>query len=337
MIGVVQIEGRSTYNLLMPKRTNPFQQLVHLIEHQLAPHDATVTESKEFLDRETGEKREVDIVIERKSGIHPFVIGIECRDHKRPADSTWIERIASKHQDIGINKTIAVSRSGFYNPALIKAKKWKIDTLTLSEAKESDWVTYTSRLRRLETMSIETPVAQCNEIRVQVLPPSSPPYPPPPVFGSEESMIIYDSADNSVGNVKQVVDSVIRTDPNFRAHIEEKATYNADVAFDFNIRALDELYYVFDTSGTKHRLAQIVLRGTCRLETSTLPLERANYETASVLHGSAEHMGQEVQVSWTEQDDGSLMFGVRFGAPKTPEPSKPSSQNRIRQGPPHLG
>ena len=117
----------------MPQRTNPFQQLVHLIEQQLAPYDATVTESKEFVDQVTGGNREVGIVIERKSGIHPFVIGIECIDHKRPADAPWVERIASKHQDIGINKTIVVSRSGFYKPALRKAKQRKIDALTLSE------------------------------------------------------------------------------------------------------------------------------------------------------------------------------------------------------------
>src|SRR5215208_4058954 len=123
----------------MPQRTNPFQQLVHLIEQLLTSHGATVTESKEFIDQVTGEKREVDIVIETKSGVHPFIIGIECRDRKRPADAPWIEEIASKHQDIGINKTIVVSRSGFYKPALRKAKQRKIDALTLSEAQESDW------------------------------------------------------------------------------------------------------------------------------------------------------------------------------------------------------
>jgi hypothetical protein len=301
----------------MPQRTNPFQQLVHLIEQLLAPRGATVTESKQFIDQVTGEKREVDIVIETKSGVHPFIIGIECRDRKRSADAPWIEEIASKHQDIGINKTIVVSRSGFYKPALRKAKQRKIDALTLSEAQESDWVAYTSRLTGLETMTIETLVAQCKEVRVQVLPPSSPPYPPPPTFGSEQGTIIYDAAGDSVGNVKQVVDSVIRTDPNFRAHIEEKATSNADVLFDFIIWALDELYYVFDVSGAKHRLAQMVLRGTCRLETSTVPLERANYGTASVLHGSVEHMGQPIQISWTEQEDGNMMFGASFSEPNT--------------------
>jgi hypothetical protein len=307
----------------MPQRTNPFQQLVHLIEYQLAPHGATVTESKEFIDQVTGRKREVDIVIERESGIHRFVIGIECIDHKRPADAPWVERIASKHQDIGINKTIVVSRSGFYRPALRKATQRKIDAITLSEAEEADWVTYTSRLTRLETITVETLFAQCKKVRVQVLPPSPPPYPPPPVFGRDEDIIIYDAAGNSVGNVKQVVDSVIRTDPNFRTFVEEKAAPNADAPFVFRISALDLPHFVFDVSGTKHRLAQVVLEVDCRWETSAVPLKKANYRTASVLHGSGEHMGQPMQVSWTEQDDGRLMFGVRFGEPNTPVPEKP--------------
>jgi hypothetical protein len=82
----------------MPPRTNPFQQLVHLIEYQLAPHEATVTESKMFADQVTGQPREVDIVIETKVGAHPFVIGIECIDWKDRADVTWIEQIAGKQR-----------------------------------------------------------------------------------------------------------------------------------------------------------------------------------------------------------------------------------------------
>jgi hypothetical protein len=103
----------------MPKRTNPFQQLVHLIEGQLVSHEATVTESREFTDQVTEQPREVDIVIETKVGTHPFVIGIECVDRNRPMDAPWIEQIHNKHQDLGdIDKTIVVSKSG--SSALIR-------------------------------------------------------------------------------------------------------------------------------------------------------------------------------------------------------------------------
>jgi hypothetical protein len=92
----------------------------------------------------------------------------------------------------------------------------------------------------------------------------------------------------------------------------EKAPSDANVPFDFLIWTLDELYFVFDASGTKHRLAQLVLRGECRLETSTVSLNPANYGSASVLHGAGEHMGLPIRVTWTEQEDGRLMFGASF-------------------------
>lgn len=121
-----------------------------------------------------------------------------------------------------------------------------------------------------------------------------------------------------MGSAKQVVDSVIRTDPNFAAYIDTKAVSNTDVPFDFIIWALDELYYVSDRSGTKHRLAQLVLKGTCGLETSTIPLKRANYGSASVLHGSATDMRRPVRVAWVEREDRRLMFGASFGEPEHP-------------------
>jgi len=172
----------------MPQRTNPFQQLVHLIEHQLAPHEATVTESKMFTDQVTGKPREIDIVIETKVGAHSFVIGIECIDWKDKADVTWVEQIAGKHQDlIEVNKTVAVARNGFTKPALTKATQRKIDAFALGEANEADWVRYTNRLATLREMTIQSPLVQCKEVRVQVLPPSPPPPPAAPPQGPAPS------------------------------------------------------------------------------------------------------------------------------------------------------
>jgi hypothetical protein len=78
----------------MPQRSNRFQRLIELLERQLAPVGANVFGSRLLRDYRSGEDREVDIIIETTSGIHPIRIGIEVIDHKRPASSTWIESIA---------------------------------------------------------------------------------------------------------------------------------------------------------------------------------------------------------------------------------------------------
>jgi len=72
----------------MPKRSNEFQQLVYLIQQQTAD-EATVTESKELVDRQTKAKVEVDIVIEAIANEFPIIISLEVRNRKRSATVEW--------------------------------------------------------------------------------------------------------------------------------------------------------------------------------------------------------------------------------------------------------
>ena len=63
----------------MPKRTNGFQQLVLLLQNQLAGPNVTVTESKLLIDMETKTPTEVDVCVEMtvQGGI-PVCLGFEC-------------------------------------------------------------------------------------------------------------------------------------------------------------------------------------------------------------------------------------------------------------------
>src|SRR6185503_6978270 len=96
----------------MPQRSNAFQQLITLLHQQLDDR-AVVTESKMLRDQRTGDNREVDIVIDARSGGYPITIGVECIDHKRKASVEWVERMWAKHQDLHTDKIVLVSRSGF--------------------------------------------------------------------------------------------------------------------------------------------------------------------------------------------------------------------------------
>lgn len=61
----------------MPRRTNEFQQLVLLLQHQLADQ-AAVKESEEFRDTRTGSLVEVDVTILREVNDVATRIGVEC-------------------------------------------------------------------------------------------------------------------------------------------------------------------------------------------------------------------------------------------------------------------
>ena len=101
----------SVLKALVPKRSNDFQKLVFLVKKHLAV-GAKVTESKMLADLATGADREVDVFIETTVGGHDVAISIECIDHKRPADVTWIEKMKAKHERLETNVLVLCSRSG---------------------------------------------------------------------------------------------------------------------------------------------------------------------------------------------------------------------------------
>lgn len=122
----------------MPKRTNDFQRLVYLVRVNLA-NGAKVTESKMMRDRFTKRWREVDVCIQGHVGAHPVVVCIECRDHQRVADVTWVDTMKSKHDRLDTNALILASRSGFTPEARDVAKAYGIETFTLDEVKSADF------------------------------------------------------------------------------------------------------------------------------------------------------------------------------------------------------
>ncbi len=121
----------------MPKRSNDFQRLVYLVRVNLA-EGAKVTESKLMRDRLTKRKREVDVVIEGKVGSHPVIVSVECRDHKRVADVTWIDTMKSKHERLDTNMLLLASAAGFTKEAQDVAAKYGIELFTLETQESAD-------------------------------------------------------------------------------------------------------------------------------------------------------------------------------------------------------
>ena len=125
----------------MPKRSNEFQRLIYRVECALADHNYSVIESHGLSDKITSYSREVDVLIEgiNKESNQKIRIAIECRDHKRKQDVTWIEQLVTKYRDLNVNKVIAVSKNGFTKQAHLKAAYYQISALSLGEASELDW------------------------------------------------------------------------------------------------------------------------------------------------------------------------------------------------------
>jgi hypothetical protein len=103
---------------------------------------ATVSESAMLTHRLTGELREVDVVIRAVVGGHAVVVSVECIEHSRPADVTWVEQMITKHAHLETHRLVLVSLSGFSTQAVDLAAKLGVEAYTPEEATEKDWLAF---------------------------------------------------------------------------------------------------------------------------------------------------------------------------------------------------
>ena len=115
-----------------------FELFISAIEAALAPKGAVVQSPDRIADKISGQLREVDASIRFQVGSTPILITIECRDRVGIQDVTWIEQLAKKKENIGASVTVAVSSSGFTEPALRVASQVGIETRTLTDVSDTD-------------------------------------------------------------------------------------------------------------------------------------------------------------------------------------------------------
>jgi len=277
----------------MPQRSNEFQDFIALLEKQLAPSGTKVHASQLLKDYRTGENREVDIYIETKSGIHPIRIGIEVIDHKRPASTPWIESISKKHEDLPIDKSIAVSRSGFYQPALKKAEALKIDALTLEEAKELDWKAKIDNLPSVRVESFLLPYL--TEVNV--------------LFTDERSisefkgcnvstLILHSPSGEPRGTLSSIFDKLL-SDKDVVNSLWEKAFPNTATAVEGKF-PLEEGSYILGSKGDRHTIYGIRFKAICKKEISEARLQKGHYRDAAVVGAFGNSFGHPVSLVFTE-------------------------------------
>ena len=188
----------------MPKRTNDFQRLVYLVQTNLAD-GATVTESKMLTDRITKHKREVDVCIEGQVGQYAVVVSIECRDHKRIADVSWVDAMKEKHDRLPTNALILASRRGFTTEAQIVAHTYRIQTISLSELEDIDFPTLLSSASSLWAKSV---TITASWVGVRVL--STPTLSQETVVVVPDN-IVYSSDRNELCHIAAIVAALVRS------------------------------------------------------------------------------------------------------------------------------
>jgi hypothetical protein len=121
----------------MPPRFNLFQDVVAIIERHKAV-GTVVEESVEFVDRDTGEKREVDVTVTGTVEGVDVLVALEAADRSRRADVTWVEQQIAKHSAIATDQLVLVAARGFTKAGLAKAAAHGVVTITPQDLDDCD-------------------------------------------------------------------------------------------------------------------------------------------------------------------------------------------------------
>lgn len=122
----------------MAREGRKFEKLIKFLESIELEKKAIITSPDYLVDKDTGEKREVDISIRYKIGTIPLLIILECRDRTAVQGSPWVEEVSGKMKSINADKAIMISSSGFSEPAQKKAIKNGIELRTFSQVDKND-------------------------------------------------------------------------------------------------------------------------------------------------------------------------------------------------------
>lgn len=258
----------------MPRRSNDFQRLIARVEKQLVGTSGSVRESVLLTDA-TGTEREVDVLVEADIGQHPVRIAIECRDHARPADVTWIDELAGKYQTMPVSQVVAVSSSGFTDTALSHAQSGAIRALTLADAENVNWALAITRVAQIDLRMERLDIVTIN-VRFAIAVPDR-------LKGSLAELLVTGPASQTPVPIQQLVHSLLAAPPT-RKTLTEQALSSPDRQARFTVSLTD--WYHYDSDATLRPLAEASVTVRHVVETADVALLQAQYGAAAVAHGS---------------------------------------------------
>lgn len=122
----------------MTKDSTGLEILVQKIQKQLAP-DAEVLHDVRITGKQSGRKRQIDVLMRQKMGQHEILIVLECKDYARPVDVKGVEEFHGLLSDVGAHKGVLVCPTGFSSTAKKRAIGLQIDLYSPVDTDPHKW------------------------------------------------------------------------------------------------------------------------------------------------------------------------------------------------------
>lgn len=313
----------------MPKRSNDFQRLLYAIQASFAS-DATVTESGILIDKQTGAKTEVDIIVETVVNEFPVIISLEVRARKRPATVEWVREMLGKHSTLQTNKLILVSKSGFTKEAEDKAKENEIETLNIVEANLFDWSSKIKTLVEKTGLHIASFKMIATEFKIE--------FSELNIINARKSQeiislsdIFYIPSRSESATVCRIPNLILRND-SIAVPIMNRWIKEGVETFTITWTPTTECY-IENSERIKFPIKAIILKGVCEVERIPIKLEHGTFKNTQVAHATVRNIFSDTAnennaiLSFVENENNQLS-GVLV-IPGTPTGSS-SSVNQMK-------
>ncbi|HEY4215105.1 MAG TPA: hypothetical protein VGM84_26765 [Steroidobacteraceae bacterium] len=299
----------------MPKRTNDFQRLVYLVRLNMA-EGSTVTESKMLVDRITGRKREVDVCIEGLVGGQPIRVCVECRDHKRVAEVSWVDAMKAKHERVPTNALLLASRKGFTPEAKDAARSYGIETFSLPEMEGQEDKVALQAVR--ESLFAKTVQFSVEKVVVSVLANGDTPAENVAVMPDN---LVYAADGLELGPIQGLVQRITESRGAYESllsqGVEEHTFYT--LTWETPIDVNGNRFYLQKTDPkVLKEVSAILLRGPCKFTVREFGVKRGQLGAVSIIWGKAELLGRDLMVVGSKDEKGNEKVSVNVRGRQTP-------------------
>lgn len=266
-------------------------------------------------DETIGHAREVDVHIATKRGGESTTIGIECVAQARPTDVTWVEARIQKHRDLGTNRVVLVSKSGFTPAAAQKATHHGAVALSLQAATMASWRNLPGpghgfEIRGMRLSNVRIVMTKDPELRIQHS--KGPALPPIDIA----SALICDRTCTMETTLQAMLEEVLNSSETI-AQVEAK-TPDQDGERPISFR-LEFPEGVTLRQGICTRLLfSLDFKGTCRIVRIDAPLSPSLYRNIPVVTGASTLDGQQLVVAAAQEASNKFSVAVSLGPGEPP-------------------
>lgn len=268
-----------------------------------------VFESRFLEDRITGASREVDICIESNVGGHVVLVSIECIDHKRKADVTWVEKMKAKHERLPTNLLVLCSRNGFTSEAVNVANLYGIQTLSMQRVNSNSVKAILDSIQSfyggIVTLFPEKVIVRVKQTE-NLEPETISTFPDNKVYSLDGRYLgILSTFVNKWMRTKEVLEK-------FASEVREEHIWFyivlSPVRGDFG----DPIYLQKEQPRVLREVDWIRIEGECKFETSKFPLEHGILSGVRVCWGSSEIDGKPAFLVASEDTHGATKVSISF-------------------------